>query len=66
MLKVIVTGHSRGLGSALATEWLARGAQVLGLSRGHHSPQAMATLGGLTEVPLDLSEVDPISRTLSN
>lgn len=56
MLKVIVTGHSRGLGSALTTEWLARGAQVLGLSRGHHSPQAMATLGGLTEVPLDLSD----------
>ena len=33
MIKAIVTGHSRGLGEALAAALLQRGVAVLGLSR---------------------------------
>ena len=37
----IVTGHSRGLGAAMAERLLARGARVLGLSR--HANESLAT-----------------------
>lgn len=35
MIKAVVTGHSRGLGAAVAAELMARGIPVLGLARGH-------------------------------
>jgi len=35
MIKAVVTGHSRGLGAAVAAELVARGIPVLGLARGH-------------------------------
>ncbi|RZA33502.1 MAG: SDR family oxidoreductase [Lysobacteraceae bacterium] len=34
MIKAVVTGHSRGLGAAVAAELVARGIPVLGLARG--------------------------------
>ena len=53
MIKAIVTGHSKGLGAALAADLLERGAQVLGISRttGHAS-----TAAGLTELSLDMAD----------
>ncbi|MFC0252774.1 SDR family oxidoreductase [Massilia consociata] len=35
MIKAVVTGHTRGLGAAVAAELVARGIPVLGLARGH-------------------------------
>jgi len=35
MIKAVVTGHSRGLGAAIAAQLVARGIPVLGLARGH-------------------------------
>ncbi|MCA1857848.1 SDR family oxidoreductase [Massilia oculi] len=35
MIKAVVTGHSRGLGAAVAAELMARGIPVLGVARGH-------------------------------
>ncbi|MDB5960017.1 MAG: hypothetical protein JWP59_1311, partial [Massilia sp.] len=33
MIKAIVTGHSKGLGAALAADLLERGTHVLGIAR---------------------------------
>jgi len=52
----IVTGHSRGLGAAIAAELLARGARVLGLSRRGNPALAAAYPAALTEVALDLAD----------
>ena len=55
MIKAIVTGHSRGLGEALAAALLQREVAVLGLSR--HGNAALAAQHGaaLCEVALDLA-----------
>jgi len=53
---VLVTGHSQGLGQAIALELLAQGWRVLGLSRRGWSAQALAAHPGLTEIGLDLSD----------
>ncbi len=39
-MHILITGHSRGLGAALAAGHLARGDTVSGLSRGELTPQA--------------------------
>lgn len=58
MTRVILTGHSRGLGAACYTAMLARGWAVLGLSRSAH-PQSKSLADQYPklahEVPLDLS-----------
>ncbi len=56
MMKAIVTGHSRGLGAALAAALLQREVEVLGLSR--HTNAALAAEHGsaLSEVAIDLGE----------
>jgi nucleoside-diphosphate-sugar epimerase len=43
MIKAIVTGHSGGLGAALAADLLSRGIVVLGLARRTHAPPARPT-----------------------
>ncbi len=53
MIKAIVTGHSKGLGAALAADLLERGMAVLGIARGA-SGQTGAP--GMTEVSLDLAD----------
>lgn len=56
MIKAIVSGHSRGLGAALADELLARGIAVLGLAR-HANPALAARHPGLLqEAVLDLAD----------
>ncbi|WP_028534406.1 SDR family oxidoreductase [Paludibacterium yongneupense] len=52
---VVVTGHSRGLGAAIASAFLENGSQVLGLSR-RHNPELAARFGHqLRQVEIDLS-----------
>ncbi|GGH49364.1 SDR family oxidoreductase [Frigidibacter albus] len=58
-ITAIVTGHSRGLGAAIAAELLTRGAKVLGLARKGNPALAAAHPGRLTEVALDLA--DPVA-----
>lgn len=54
--KAIVSGHSRGLGAAIADELLGRGIPVLGLAR-QGNPALVAQHGGqLAEVALDLAD----------
>ncbi len=50
MKKAIVTGHTRGLGAAVAAELQARGIAVLGLARGR-SP-----LAGIEQVEVDMAD----------
>lgn len=64
MIHAIVTGHSRGLGHALAAELLARGARVLGLSRSGHAELAAAYPDHLQQVAVDLSDTAALSAWL--
>lgn len=50
MKKAIVTGHTRGLGAAIAAELQGRGIAVLGLARGR------AELPGIDQVELDMAD----------
>lgn len=52
----IVTGHSRGLGAAIAGDLLGRGLPVLGISRRANRELAAEHRGELKEVQLDLSD----------
>ncbi|HEY1057718.1 MAG TPA: SDR family oxidoreductase [Limnobacter sp.] len=58
-MKAIVTGHSRGLGKAIALELLGRNVPVLGVSRTIASLSAHPLL---TEVALDLSNTEALLR----
>lgn len=62
MIKAIVTGHSSGLGAALAQTLLARGISVLGLSR--RANPALHT-SGLTQHAIDLSEAGALEGWLA-
>lgn len=53
---VIISGHSHGLGAALAAAWLQHGARVLGLAR-RNNPELAATYPGqLQETAIDLAD----------
>lgn len=58
----VVTGHSRGLGAAIATELLARDIPVLGVSRGENDELRRRYPSALTEVKLDLSDAAAVTR----
>jgi benzil reductase ((S)-benzoin forming) len=61
---VILTGASRGLGQAIAAQYLADGAFVLGLSR-HHSSALKASDGaGFEQWPVDLADPLPLAARL--
>ena len=60
----IVTGHSRGLGAAIAAELLAQGARVLGLARRGNPALAEAYPKALTEVALDLADPAALAEWL--
>src|SRR5688572_13058719 len=65
-IAAVVTGHTRGLGAALAAELLSRGARVLGVAR-HRNAKLAADHGDtLTEVELDLSDATALSHWLSD
>lgn len=65
MMKAIVTGHSRGLGAAIARNLMARGIPVLGIARKSHTALAAAYAPLLTEVTLDLSDADALGHWLA-
>lgn len=62
----VVTGHSRGLGEAVATHLLARGIRVLGISRGTSDSLRRRHRDALTEVQLDLGDGAALERWLHN
>lgn len=63
--KAIVSGHSRGLGAAIADELLARGIGVLGLARQHNAALAAAHPGLLREHRLDLADSAALAAWLA-
>ena len=61
----VVTGHSRGIGEAVAEHLLARGARVLGVSR-HGNATLMARFPHrLEEVALDVADGEALARWLA-
>ena len=56
-MKAIVTGHTKGLGAAIAAELIKRGIPVLGLARS----RAAAASELLTEIEVDLSDSDALA-----
>lgn len=63
-MKAIVTGHSRGLGCAVAQTLLDRGIAVLGLSRGAAPELASRYPALLTQVALDLADLAALQAWL--
>ena len=61
----IITGASRGLGQAMAAQYLAGGGFVLGLSRGQSAELAATGAGGLEQWPADLSDPLPLAERLA-
>ncbi len=59
-IKVVLTGHSRGLGAAIAAELSGRGIPVLALAR-----KRGADMQGVTQVALDLSDTAALSGWLA-
>lgn len=65
-MKAILTGHSRGLGAAIAEALLSRNVAVLALSRTRHAALARRFSGLLEEVALDLSDAEALSDWLGS
>ena len=64
-MKAIVTGHSKGLGAAIAAELLARGIPVLGLAR-HRAPGLAGRFPDLLrEIEVDLSDGAVLAQWLA-
>ena len=55
-MKAILTGHTRGLGAAIAEQLLARNVPVLGLARSGNTALAAHYPALLTEIALDLAD----------
>lgn len=65
-MKAIVTGHTQGLGAAIAQELLARGIAVLGLARGHAGELAARHPALLDQLVLDLGDSDALAGWLAS
>jgi NAD(P)-dependent dehydrogenase (short-subunit alcohol dehydrogenase family) len=61
----LITGHSQGLGRAVALELLARGWRVLGLSRQGWRADEVALHPALCQVALDLSDTAALAAWLA-
>lgn len=53
---VIITGHSHGLGAALAAAWLQHGARVIGLARSNNTALAASHPAQLHETAINLAD----------
>jgi benzil reductase ((S)-benzoin forming) len=62
----VVTGHSRGLGEAIAAHLLSRGARVLGVSRRENPALAARFSGALEQAPLDVADAAALTRFLAS
>jgi NAD(P)-dependent dehydrogenase (short-subunit alcohol dehydrogenase family) len=60
----VVTGHSRGLGAAIATHLLSHRVRVLGVARRSNADLAGRHGAALTEVQLDLADAAALDRWL--
>ncbi|MBI1890517.1 MAG: SDR family oxidoreductase [Burkholderiales bacterium] len=63
-MKAILTGHSRGLGAAIAAELLKRDIEMLGLARRSNPDLARQFPGLLQEVQIDLADTAALERWL--
>ena len=61
----VVTGHSRGLGAAIAAQLLQQGVPVLGLSRRAHADLRLRFPDLLDEVLLDLADAAAVQNWLA-
>ncbi|MCK9261231.1 MAG: NAD-dependent epimerase/dehydratase family protein, partial [Azoarcus sp.] len=64
-MRAIVTGHSRGLGAAIAENLLKRGIRVLGLARHGNADLADRFPALFQEEVLDLSDLVALDAWLS-
>jgi NAD(P)-dependent dehydrogenase (short-subunit alcohol dehydrogenase family) len=62
----IVTGHTRGLGAALADSLLSRHADILAISRRRNAGLAARYPGRLQEVELDLADLSALTGWLAD
>ncbi|MCM5570103.1 SDR family oxidoreductase [Burkholderiaceae bacterium FT117] len=62
MIKAIVTGHSRGLGAAIASKLLGRGIAVLGLARARNDNLAGHHPELLEQVEIDLADAAALAQ----
>ena len=65
VLHVVLTGHSRGLGAALAQAFLTKGARVLGVARQCLPGLSETQREQLTEVQLDLADTAAVHAWLA-
>ncbi len=64
-MKAILSGHTRGLGAAIANELLARNIPVLGLARKRNADLEKKFPAMLQQVELDLADLASIERWLA-
>ncbi len=62
----VVTGHSRGLGEAIATHLLSRGTRVIGVARHASSHLAERHAEALTQVQIDLADTAMLAQWLAD
>ncbi|MBN3764266.1 SDR family oxidoreductase [Burkholderia sp. Ac-20365] len=62
-VRAIVTGHTKGLGAALAQRLLAHGIAVLGISRSRN--EALANQAGFEQIEVDLSDAGSLTQFLA-
>ena len=65
MLKAVLTGHTKGLGAAIAAQLLARGIAVLGVARGLASAPDARSAPALLQVELDLADSAALAAWLA-
>lgn len=65
MIKAILTGHTRGLGAAIAADLLTRGIGVLGLARGAAPALAARFPQALQQVEFDLADSAGLAEWLA-
>jgi benzil reductase ((S)-benzoin forming) len=63
-MKAIVSGHSRGLGAAIATELLERGVAVMGVARQHHAALQASFPDLLVQHEINLADCTALTQWL--